>query len=348
MSQPSVMRLGQPLALADSSSQSCGILNGSMQLPAYLREAVERELEAAPSLNRAANQLTERYKAGKFEATLASAEMRFAYLAVRLPATFAANLHVFTELRNLAPEFAPRTLLDLGSGPGTTGYAVAEVFPSFEAVSFVEKDAALIEVGRRIASSSDRQALKRATWTRADVSSRLDFTPSDLVTISYTIGELGADAAQILLDRAWSLTAEVLVIVEPGTPKAFARMASLRRRLIAAGAHLVAPCPHHGDCPMATVGDWCHFSQRIERTSAHRRLKQGSLGYEDEKFSYLVAAKHPIGQANARIVRHPAKNPGHVQLTLCTAEGIQKQTIGKSQRDRYKAARQSQWGDSWE
>jgi ribosomal protein RSM22 (predicted rRNA methylase) len=139
-----------------------------------------------------------------------------------------------------------------------------------------------------------------------------------------------------------------LVIVGPGTPKDFERLVGLRRSLISAGAHLVAPCPHHDECPMWAANDWCHFAQRIERTAVHRRLKQGSLGYEDEKFSFLVAAKQPIGRASARIVRHPQKNPGHVQLQLCTPTGLQRETIGKSQRERYRAARKSEWGDSWE
>jgi ribosomal protein RSM22 (predicted rRNA methylase) len=32
-----------------------------------------------------------------------------------------------------------------------------------------------------------------------------------------------------------------------------------------AGAHVVAPCPHDGTCPMSGTKSWCHFGQRFHR-----------------------------------------------------------------------------------
>ena len=66
----------------------------------------------------------------------------------------------------------------------------------------------------------------------------------------------------------------------------------MARGLAAAGAHVIAPCPHAADCPLAAA-DWCHFAQRIERTKIHRSVKGAELGYEDEKFSYIAVARHP-------------------------------------------------------
>jgi ribosomal protein RSM22 (predicted rRNA methylase) len=139
-----------------------------------------------------------------------------------------------------------------------------------------------------------------------------------------------------------------LVVIEPGTVRGFHFIHEARSALIAAGAHLLAPCPHGKECPMAASGDWCHFAARVERTSLHRQLKGGALGYEDEKFSYVVASRDPISAAPARIVRHPQKHSGHVQLTLCTPEGLTTPTIGKSQKEKYKFARHAHWGDAWE
>jgi ribosomal protein RSM22 (predicted rRNA methylase) len=122
----------------------------------------------------------------------------------------------------------------------------------------------------------------------------------------------------------------------------------VRSALIADGAEILAPCPHKQACPMNAAGDWCHFSARLERTSQHRQLKGGVLGYEDEKFSYVVAGRQSILSSGARIVRHPQKHGGHIQLTLCTSQGsIQLQTITKSNKNDYKLARKSEWGDTW-
>ena len=99
---------------------------------------------------------------------------------------------------------------------------------------------------------------------------------------------------------------------------------------------------------MAASGDWCHFSQRLERTAQHRRLKGAELGYEDEKFSYLVATRLDVPAAHARIVRHPGKHGGHVQLELCTSRGtIENTTVAKSNKEAYKRARQAKWGENW-
>jgi ribosomal protein RSM22 (predicted rRNA methylase) len=58
------------------------------------------------------------------------------------------------------------------------------------------------------------------------------------------------------------------------------------------GVFVVAPCAHDGVCPMDKTGQWCHFSQRLERNSAQRITKRhGTLplrAYEDEKFSFVV------------------------------------------------------------
>jgi ribosomal protein RSM22 (predicted rRNA methylase) len=91
----------------------------------------------------------------------------------------------------------------------------------------------------------------------------------------------------------------------------------------------------------------------VERTSLHRQLKGGTLGYEDEKFSYLVAARPEViadkdSPAYSRLVRHPGKHSGHVQLTLCTPQGlIENRTVARSSKIAYKAARKAEWGDAW-
>ena len=93
--------------------------------------------------------------------------------------------------------------------------------------------------------------------------------------------------------------------------------------------------------------DWCHFSERLERSSLHRRLKSGELGYEDEKFSYVVASRLAARKAAARIVRHPAARKGYVELQLCAPDGLRKETVTRSQGEEYKRARKAEWGEEW-
>ena len=128
----------------------------------------------------------------------------------------------------------------------------------------------------------------------------------------------------------------------------FALIQKAREHLISLGASLIAPCPHSLACPIKKT-DWCHFSVRIERNRLHRYLKDGSLGYEDEKYSYLVVSRVAVSfPKEARILRHPQKNSGHVRLTLCDTDGNEKEkVITKSNKECYKRARHVDWGDGF-
>src|SRR5690242_7453477 len=103
-----------------------------MPLPLYLAQAIQQDIETVnrTELARAAEELTKRYKSEPFSPIIKTSLHRSAYLAVRFPATFAANLRVFSEIRRLVPQLQLNSMLDLGAGPGTALYAAAEIFPS--------------------------------------------------------------------------------------------------------------------------------------------------------------------------------------------------------------------------
>jgi ribosomal protein RSM22 (predicted rRNA methylase) len=326
-----------------------------MRLPAWLLDALQQETDRIDrcKLALAATQLSETYKTGDFSSPAITTEAhRAAYLAVRLPATYASIQRVLAEIPWHAPQAEINTLLDIGAGPGTALFAASEEFP-LQHGTLIEVDTAWLALGKLLAAQSQSSAVREAQWLRQDLRSGFSCPAHDLVVISYTLGELPQAATEAVLRKAWNCASKFLVIIEPGTPRGFEVVNAARSALIATAALIIAPCPHQEACPMAAVGDWCHFSQRVERTSQHRQLKGGTLGYEDEKFSYLIAAKPIAGKtdvasAAARIVRHPGKHSGHVKLSLCTPQGqIENRTVARSNKAAYKSARKAEWGDTW-
>jgi ribosomal protein RSM22 (predicted rRNA methylase) len=321
-----------------------------MRLPEELRAAIEHETAKIErrALRRAVAELTESYKAADHSAPILRSEAhRAAYLAVRLPATYAACRRVLEEILQLAPAARTTSVLDLGAGPGTALWAAAEAFPNASQATVVDCDAAWLKLGKRLAAEGPYPLLPRAQW-RADHLVREEKYPQhDLVIVSYVLGELPPSDREALVRRAWNSAAQFLVIVEAGTPRGFSTVHSAREILIRACAKILAPCPNCLACPMAAAGDWCHFSERVERTSLHRQLKGATLAYEDEKFSYLIASRDYASSGLARVVRHPRKNPGHVQLRLCSAGQIETRTVARSQKDAYKLARRAEWGETW-
>lgn len=321
-----------------------------MNIPEHLQQAIEEETSkySFKEVLEAREELTDRYRSRRPEKQgfMTTEAQRCAYVTARMPATFAVIYRVMEELQRRKPAIIPKTLLDLGAGPGSVMWAANALFPTIQEITLVEKDADLAALGRRLAGYSDREAIRKAVWQIADMEKEGSYSSHDLVVLSYSVGELAESSRESLIQASWQATSQFLVVIEPGTPVGFEGIRAIRSQLMSLGAHLVAPCPHELVCPMAG-GDWCHFSERIERSSLHRRLKEGSLGYEDEKFSYVIASKTPCILPQSRVLRHPLKRSGHVVLTLCTKDcGLKQETISKRNGEDYKIARKLEWGDT--
>ena len=266
-----------------------------------------------------------------------------AYAAYRMPATYAAVRAALAQTAAALPGFAPRRVGDAGAGTGAASWAVADVF---RAASFtlLEQSEPAIALGRSLASGSP--SLRDADWRRWQAPGELP--ASDLLVCTYVLGELDDDGRESLVDAA-AATAGAVLLVEPGTPAGYARVVAARRRLVAAGMRLVAPCPHEAECPLVPADDWCHFSARVERSPLHRRLKDARLGYEDEKFSFVAAVRGAVPSwPQARVLRHPRLRKGLVSLELCTGDGTaERRLVSKRTGDLYRAARKAGWGDRW-
>jgi ribosomal protein RSM22 (predicted rRNA methylase) len=94
----------------------------------------------------------------------------------------------------------------------------------------------------------------------------LDLPQHDLLIPSYASGELGNAAASRLVQAAWTITRDVLVIIEPDTVPGFNRIQMVRDQLITLGAHVIAPCPTQtpARCP-ATTGAIFHSAWTAPR-----------------------------------------------------------------------------------
>jgi ribosomal protein RSM22 (predicted rRNA methylase) len=314
-------------------------------LPAELRSALQAKLQGLPRDEVAARaaQISKTYRNGGNSRVIASQADALAYALVRMPATYAAVSACLNALCEVSPDLAPANLLDVGAGPGTASWAAAETFSSLRNFTLLEINAALqtlaLELGR------DHTRLGAMT-TRRDPNALDEVDAADLVIASYLIGELGEAERRTLVERLWTKTRDTLLVVEPGTPAGFKRIVELRAQLIAVGAHVAAPCPHDGACPIQTP-DWCHFVQRLPRLRAHIQAKGAELPFEDEKFSYVVLTRTPIAaQRHSRVLVQPAVSKIEVSAKLCTAAGLQITKVPRRDKAAYAKARRWDWGDA--
>jgi ribosomal protein RSM22 (predicted rRNA methylase) len=329
----------------------------AVDLPPILRSALDKLAHGKSQREFAhrAEMISQRYRAGAgSHDTIKDADDALAYAFTRLPATYAATAAVLAAVREAWPDFSPCSLVDVGAGPGTATWAVAEQYDALADIRLIDDNRHLRALALGCLHASASPALRNARYDRADLLA-IAGASADLVVASYVIGELAPDRLPGLADTLWSATAGLLVVIEPGTPAGFDRIRALRSHLVARGAHVVAPCPHDRACPIVDP-DWCHFSQRLNRSRAHRQVKGAALSFEDEKFSYVALAREGLAREGlarerppgvaARVLAHPRVGKAEVSAKLCTPEGIVTTTAARREPQRYKAQKAWRWGQA--
>lgn len=321
----------------------------AFDLPPQLRLAADRLLEGVSRKDMAsrAGAISARYRAGGGSAAVVASQAdAMAYVLTRLPATYAAGARAFADLAERIPGFAPQSLLDAGAGPGGAGWAALETWPSVSRATLLDSNRAFLDLAEALAADAP-PALKTAARLRADLAAPGDWPRADLVVASYALAEIAPAAQAGVVERLWSASEAVLVLIEPGTPAGYQRILAARDQLIAAGAEILAPCPHHAPCPLVAP-DWCHFSQRLARSRDHKIAKGAETPFEDEKFIYLAAARPGLAAepATSRVLAPPRAGKPGIDLKLCTPSGaLEQRFVAKRDKAAFSIARRLDWGE---
>jgi ribosomal protein RSM22 (predicted rRNA methylase) len=317
-------------------------------LPHELRAALEAMTEGRSTRDLAerAQAISAAYRSGAPSSQIIRTEAdALAYALTRMPATYAAVRAALEALAERAPDFAPETLTDVGCGPGTASWAAFDAFPDLTEARLVDHSRPLLDLA--ISLMDETSVAARVESTLAPLASAA-LPPAAMVLAAYVLTELSEAIAVEASQRLWTATEGVLVIVEPGTPAGWARLMAIRPILIDMGGKVLAPCPHHEACPVIAP-DWCHFSQRLPRSRAHRLLKDADAPFEDEKYAYLVVARPGVAalpSRAARVLAAPVEDKAAVSLKLCEPSGaLELRRIAKRDKESYRAIRRAGWGD---
>jgi len=313
-----------------------------MTFPEAIRTETERlcSSKSITALSETARRISEGYRSDAAHRTISGEREILAYAAARMPATFGAVSRALElSLGCFGGEISPiASIADYGAGTGA-GIIAAALLTDCEELYAYEQEPNMLKLGSRFCELLDLPVI----WESRDITRDFPERKTDLAICAYCLNELPEPAREKTLARL-SESADKLLIVEPGTPAAFAQMKKLRAALIGRGFSIAAPCPHSGDCPLPE-DDWCHFSERVQRSALHKRLKGGDAPYEDEKFCFLAAERDPA-PCEARVLRKPIIQAGKITLNLCTRNGLETRIVTKSTYC-FKAARKAEVGDGF-
>ena len=308
--------------------------------PPHLTQALAGLLDGVSrrELAAAAQKMSAGYRRGATSQAIVTLAEAAAYAVARMPATYAACAAVFARIADVMPGFAPSSLLDVGAGTGAASWAAVGQWPDMTSVTMLDHNPALRALARKLAEGGP---LAGAEILSGDIGD--DKPGSDVVVASYVLAELPEASASGAARHLWAAAAQMLVLIEPGTPDGFARIRSSRAALIAEGAHVAAPCTHDAGCPIEG-NDWCHFSRRLPRSRDHMLLKGANVPFEDERYSYVVMTREKVA-SGARILAPPLESKPGITFKLCDENGLRAQFVAVRDKDEYRRVRKRSWGD---
>lgn len=220
-------------------------------------------------------------------------------------------------LRGLQVDFFKgfETTIDWGAGPGTASLAFAHN-PLLKA-----------QLKNQILIEKSSTALKTFTdltkqFIRPDCTTELNLEKLNcnrnktLLTFSYSLTEMDS------LPRGWN-EFEGLMILEPATNQDGRKLLELRKKLIAEGYSIWAPCLHQGDCPLLTLSknDWCHDRYHVNAPEWFQDLEEHiPMKNRTVTTSYLLARKSkPTFESTnkARLTGDSLKENGKTRQLMC-------------------------------
>ena len=312
-----------------------------MDIPQELKEQIEKisTMQHAKIIEES-QAISKKYREndGKGKKLVTKQSEAIAYAISRMPATYCA---VYSALSQILKKYKQdiKKVLDVGAGTGAATWAITNLI-DVEQITCLEREEEMRKVGKKLMEKD----LSGVVWKSIDLCKDEMQEKADLVVTSYVINELNKVDMQNAITKMWNATEGALVIIEPGTPEGFSHILEARRMLLEQGANIIAPCEHNMECPISK-DDWCSFYARVTRTKIQRQAKNGELGYEDEKFSYIAFSKQQVDVTEERILRHPQINSGYVKVKLCTQNGIEEKIYSKKDKDIYKRIRKLDAGD---
>ncbi|MCA3564857.1 MAG: SAM-dependent methyltransferase [Methylocystis sp.] len=319
-------------------------------LPGSLRSALTAlgEGQGRNALAARSRSITATYRArGNSREAVISNGDALAYAMARMPATYAAAQRALQALTEAAADFRPLSVLDVGCGPGTAGFAAAAAFPSVTDFTFSDRNGPFLALAEALAPAV--LAGRNLHISPLELEAAETLPGADLVIASYVLAERPAAVQAKLVLALWQAAQGALVLVEPGTPDGFRRLAEARAALVALGGHIAAPCTHENLCPKSRTAadDWCRFFVRVQRSRDHRHLKGGDRPFEDEPFIYLAVMREPAtARLSHRIVGRPNRTKACIKLPVCGGDGASAWSIASREKKLFKLFHKMEWGDA--
>lgn len=273
-----------------------------------------------------------------------------AYLGLRTAATYAQIYAAFLQIQELVPDFKPKTMLDIGSGPGTGVWAGKTLWPDLETATCLDRERSFLSIGKTIQSKAQLQV--NMSWQLGNAAYVIenDTTQHDIVLLANMLGELEIPQREHLIGSAFNHCKGIMVIIEPGTPQGSSIIEHAAKSL----SHTQILAPYISSTLIHDENHWLHFPQRFIRPEFLRRIRQHmreeslmASDFEQAKYSYAAFGKDLNSKKIwGRCVGDPTFYKGYLQVPILTDKGTKSIKVMKRNKPQYVFAKKLRWGDT--
>ncbi|KAJ8041992.1 Methyltransferase-like protein 17, mitochondrial [Holothuria leucospilota] len=298
-------------------------------------------------------------------------KMCLVYLAARMAPNYAAIFRVLYEIKRRLPGFQPSSVLDFGSGLGSSVWAVNSLFQeSVKEYYCVDVSQAMHNLAERLLWKPQHKGENADDLIIPGIYHRFFLPVSPKTTFDITISnnsllEIQSHEERMkLLDILWNKTKDFLILIENGSLEGYYTLMEARNMILAKGqnevsfnpewckgeeGYVFAPCSHDVICPRLVKDNFrpCNFEQKYEPLHIPGTKSQVK---ETERFSYLVLRKgsRPEGTVWPRVISEVLLRARHRVCRLCHTDGNLREVIvtkKKHEKNIYRCVRYTQWGD---
>ena len=177
-------------------------------------------------------------------------DVSLAYAAGLMPSIYASTYRVLSEIRKRTEndDWSPKRLVDWGSGTASAAWAAKEVWPAIRHYVGLDEIRPM-----HILSTQLLEALRPALQTKLhqtsfanpNLPSMSSSGEGEIAIAAYTLGDIKhPDKRKHLVERMWDSEAEMIVLLDRGTPAGFQLIAEARAHLLKYAkneCHIIAP-----------------------------------------------------------------------------------------------------------
>jgi hypothetical protein len=185
-----------------------------------------------------------------------------------MPTNFPKLQFLLNQLpQSLLTKISSLDWIDFGPGPGSLGLGLAHRFGT-EGKTYIgiENSEAMCKQGQKL---FDHYAPKVSSKFVQKVPQ--DLQKDQLLLLGNVVNEMGPDYIMELIRR---VDPSVLIFLDIGTKDSFAKLLTLRGRLLGLSYEVNYPCLTNGPCPMADTDNWCHQKLFVTQEPEFERIGQ--------------------------------------------------------------------------